>query len=308
MKTFELEDIVKGGRHQEQPKEKIPLIHDALVLGIKDYFGKLGFKQAILGLSGGIDSAVVAVLAARALGEDNVRGLLMPSQFSSDHSVNDARQLAVNLGMQYDIIPIEPIFNSYMQALEPHFWGNPFNIAEENIQARIRGMLVMAISNKFGNILLNTTNKSEMAVGYVTLYGDLCGGLSVISDVTKGQVYHLARLINRKEEIIPQRVLTREPSAELKLGQKDSDALPPYEVVDAVLKEFVEEQRSPEEICRRHGYEREVVEELVCRIRLSEYKRRQSPPGLRVSERAFSVGRHFPIVHQWKFSEQAFSA
>ncbi len=177
VKTFDLQEVMNGGRHQEQPKEKIALIHDALLLGIRDYFKKLGFKQAILGLSGGIDSAVVAVLAARALGEDNVRVLLMPSQFSSDHSINDARALAVNLGIQYDIVPIEPIFAKYEETLKPHFLGYPNNVTEENIQARIRGMLLMAMSNKFGNVLLNTTNKSEMAVGYGTLYGDLCGGL-----------------------------------------------------------------------------------------------------------------------------------
>ncbi|MEZ4954089.1 MAG: NAD(+) synthase [Saprospiraceae bacterium] len=203
VKTFDLDDVIENGQTVLQPKNKIALIHDALVLGIKDYFGKLGFKQAILGLSGGIDSAVVAVLAARALGEDNVRGLLMPSQFSSDHSVNDARNLAVNLGMQYDIVPIEPVYNSFMDALKPHFWGSPFGIAEENIQARTRGLLLMAVSNKFGNILLNTSNKSEMAVGYGTLYGDMCGGLSVIADVYKTEVFELARYMNKDGESNP---------------------------------------------------------------------------------------------------------
>ncbi|MCB9338861.1 MAG: NAD+ synthase [Lewinellaceae bacterium] len=298
VKTFELEDIVKGGRHQEQPKEKIPLIHDALVLGIKDYFGKLGFKQAILGLSGGIDSAVVAVLAARALGEDNVRGLLMPSQFSSDHSVNDARQLAVNLGMQYDIIPIEPIFNSYMQALEPHFWGNPFNIAEENIQARIRGMLVMAISNKFGNILLNTTNKSEMAVGYGTLYGDMCGGLSVLADVYKTEVFQLAHYINKDGTVIPENTITKPPSAELRPNQKDSDSLPEYDILDAILYQYIEKRQGPNEIIAM-GFDEATVRRALKLVNINEFKRHQAAPVLRVSPKAFGVGRRLPIVGKY---------
>jgi NAD+ synthase (glutamine-hydrolysing) len=298
VKTFDLEDVVKGGRNMEQPKEKIPLIHDALVLGIQDYFGKLGFKQAILGLSGGIDSAVVAVLAARALGEDNVRAVLMPSQFSSDHSVNDARQLAVNLGIQYDIIPIEPIFSSYMKSLEPHFWGHPFNVTEENIQARIRGMLVMAISNKFGNILLNTTNKSEMAVGYGTLYGDLCGGLSVLADVYKTEVYQLAHFINKDGIVIPENTIIKPPSAELRPNQKDSDSLPEYDILDAILFQYIEKRQGPQEIIAM-GFDEATVRRALKLVNVNEFKRHQSAPVLRVSPKAFGVGRRMPIVGKY---------
>lgn len=295
VKTFDLDEVTRGGQNIEQVKEKIPLIHDALVLGIKDYFGKLGFKQAILGLSGGIDSAVVAVLACRALGEDNVRGLLMPSQFSSDHSVNDARSLAVNLGMQYDIIPIEPIFASYMQTLEPHFWGHPFGLAEENIQARIRGMLNMAISNKFGNILLNTTNKSEMAVGYGTLYGDMCGGLSVLADVYKTEVYELANFINKDGIVIPENTILKPPSAELRPNQKDSDSLPEYDILDAILFQYIENRQGPYEIIAM-GFDEKTVQRALRLVNINEFKRHQAAPVLRVSPKAFGVGRRLPIV------------
>lgn len=298
VKTFDLEDIAKGGRNEDQPKEKIPLIHDALVLGIRDYFGKLGFRQAILGLSGGIDSAVVAVLACRALGKDNVRGVLMPSQFSSNHSVNDARELAINLGMQYDIIPIEDVYHSYLQVLKPHFWGHPFNIAEENIQARIRGMIVMSISNKFGNILLNTTNKSEMAVGYGTLYGDMCGGLSVLADVYKTEVYELAAYINRQQDVIPQHILTKAPSAELRPNQKDSDSLPEYEVLDAILYQYIEMRQGPQEIIAM-GFDEQIVRRALRLVNTNEFKRHQAAPVLRVSPKAFGVGRRMPIVGKY---------
>ncbi len=298
VKTFDLDEVMKGGRNVEQPKDKIPLIHDALVLGIRDYFGKLGFKQAILGLSGGIDSAVVAVLAARALGEDNVRAVLMPSQFSSDHSVNDARDLAINLGMQYDIIPIESIFESYMEALKPHFWGSPFGLAEENIQARIRGMLVMAISNKFGNILLNTTNKSEMAVGYGTLYGDMCGGLSVLADVYKTEVYELARYINKDGPVIPESTLTKPPSAELRPNQKDSDSLPEYDILDAILYQYIEKRQGPNEIIAM-GFDEKTVRRALRLVNINEFKRHQAAPVLRVSPKAFGVGRRIPIVGKY---------
>ncbi len=298
VKTFDLDEVIEDTQTILQPKEKIPLIHDALVLGIKDYFGKLGFKQAILGLSGGIDSAVVAVLAARALGEDNVRGLLMPSQFSSDHSVNDARQLAVNLGMQYDILPIEPMFNSFMDALKPHFWGSPFNVAEENIQARTRGLLLMAVSNKFGNILLNTTNKSEMAVGYGTLYGDLCGGLSVLADVYKTEVYELAQYINKDGGVIPENIITKPPSAELRPDQKDSDSLPPYDVLDAILYQYIEKRQGPNEIIAM-GFDEKTVRRALRLVNMNEFKRYQSAPVLRVSPKAFGMGRRMPIVGKY---------
>ena len=216
------------------------LIHDAIVMGVRDYFGKLKFKKAILGLSGGIDSAVTAVLAARALGHENVRVLLMPSQYSSDHSVNDAKALAENLGIQYDIVPIESIYESYTESLKSLFWAQAFNVTEENIQARIRGMLLMAMSNKYGNILLNTSNKSEMAVGYGTLYGDMCGGISVIGDVYKTEVFELAKFINKDGIVIPENTITKPPSAELRPDQKDSDSLPDYDILDEILFQYIE--------------------------------------------------------------------
>ncbi len=298
VKTFDLQGVMNGGRHSEQPKEKIALIHDALLLGISDYFKKLGFKQAILGLSGGIDSAVVAVLAARALGEDNVRALLMPSQFSSDHSVNDARDLAINLGIQYDIVPIEPVFERYMETLKPHFWGSPFNVAEENLQARIRGMLLMALSNKFGNILLNTTNKSEMAVGYGTLYGDMCGGLSVLADVYKTEVFQLAHFINKDGIIIPENTITKPPSAELRPNQKDSDSLPEYDILDAILYQYIEQRQGPHEIIRM-GFDEATVRRALRLVNINEFKRHQAAPVLRVSPKAFGVGRRLPIVGKY---------
>ncbi len=298
VKTFDLQDVMNGGRNVEQPKEKIALIHDALLLGISDYFKKLGFKQAILGLSGGIDSAVVAVLAARALGKDNVRVLLMPSQFSSDHSVNDARELAINLGIQYDIVPIEPVFEQYMETLKPHFWGHPFSIAEENIQARIRGMLLMAISNKFGNILLNTTNKSEMAVGYGTLYGDMCGGLSVLADVYKTEVFQLAKFINKDGIVIPENTISKPPSAELRPNQKDSDSLPEYDILDAILYQYIEQRQGPHEIIRM-GFDEATVRRALRLVNISEFKRHQAAPVLRVSPKAFGVGRRLPIVGKY---------
>jgi NAD+ synthase (glutamine-hydrolysing) len=298
VKTFDLQEVMNGGRHSEQPKEKIALIHDALLLGISDYFKKLGFKQAILGLSGGIDSAVVAVLAARALGEDNVRALLMPSQFSSDHSVNDARELAINLGIQYDIVPIEPVFERYMETLKPHFWGSPFNVAEENLQARIRGMLLMALSNKFGNILLNTTNKSEMAVGYGTLYGDMCGGLSVLADVYKTEVFQLAHFINKDGIVIPENTITKPPSAELRPNQKDSDSLPEYDILDAILYQYIEQRQGPHEIIRM-GFDEATVRRALRLVNINEFKRHQAAPVLRVSPKAFGVGRRLPIVGKY---------
>ncbi len=298
LKVVDLEAIEKGGKEQIQANEKIPLIHDALILGLKDYFGKLGLKQSVLGLSGGIDSAVTAVLAARALGKDNVRCLLMPSQFSSDHSVNDARDLAANLGVQYDIIPIERVYQAFMQELEPHFWAKAFNIAEENIQARIRGIFNMAISNKFGNIVLNTTNKSEMAVGYGTLYGDLCGGLSVIGDVYKTEVFELAKFINKEEEIIPLNTITKPPSAELRPDQKDSDSLPPYDILDQILFEYIEKRQDPQDIIAM-GFDEAIVRKALRLVNINEFKRYQTAPVLRVSRKAFGMGRRMPIVGKY---------
>ncbi len=282
----------------EQPKEKIPLIHDALVMGIRNYFGKLGFRRAILGLSGGIDSALVAVLAARALGPENVRCVLLPSQYSSDHSVNDARQLAQNLGTQYDIIPIEKVFKSFEAALEPHFFGTSFGLAEENIQARTRGVLLMALSNKFGPILLNTSNKSEMAVGYGTLYGDMCGGLSVIGDVYKTECYELARYMNKDGELIPNSIINKPPSAELRPDQFDSDSLPPYDQLDAVLYQYIEKHQSPDDIIEM-GFDEALVRKTLRLVNINEFKRYQTAPVLRVSSKAFGMGRRMPIVAKY---------
>lgn len=298
IRTFDLEDVSKGGRENVQEKDKMTLIHDGLVMGLQNYFGKLGFKKAILGLSGGIDSAVVAVLAARALGKDNVRVILMPSQFSSDHSVNDARELAENLGTQYDIIPIESMYQSFSTALEPHFWAKDFNIAEENIQARVRGMLLMAFSNKFGNIVLNTSNKSEMAVGYGTLYGDMCGGLAVIGDVYKMEVFELARYMNKDGEVIPENIITKPPSAELRPDQKDTDSLPEYEELDPILYHYIEQHKSPQDIIEM-GYDEKLVRRILRLVNINEFKRHQTAPVLRVSDKAFGMGRRMPIVGKY---------
>ncbi|MCB0597127.1 MAG: NAD+ synthase [Lewinellaceae bacterium] len=298
IRTYDLDEVKKGGRDNEQPKDKMRLMHDALVTGIRDYFGKLGFPRAILGLSGGIDSALATVLAARALGPDNVRVLLMPSQFSSGHSIHDARQLAENLGIQYDIIPIEGVYNAFAEALKPQFWGQEFNIAEENLQARARGNLLMAMSNKFGNILLNTSNKSEAAVGYGTLYGDMCGGLSVIGDLYKTEVFEMARYINRDEEVIPENTITKPPSAELRPNQKDTDSLPPYEELDEILFQYIEKRKSPQDIIEM-GYEEKLVRRVLRLVNINEFKRHQMAPVLRVSDKAFGMGRRMPIVGKY---------
>ncbi|MEM6396783.1 MAG: NAD+ synthase [Bacteroidota bacterium] len=282
----------------EQPKEKIALIHDALVMGVRNYFGKLGFKRAILGLSGGIDSALVAVLAARALGPENVRCVLLPSQYSSDHSVNDARQLAQNLGCQYDIIPIENAYRAFEETLKPHFFGTEFGLAEENIQARTRAVILMALSNKFGPILLNTGNKSEIAVGYSTIYGDMCGGLSVVGDVYKTECYELAKFINRDEEIIPTHIIEKPPSAELRPNQKDSDSLPPYDQLDEVLYQYIEREQGPQDIIEM-GFDEALVKRVLRLVNINEFKRFQTPPVLRVSKKAFGMGRRLPIVAKY---------
>lgn len=298
IQSYDLEDVMKGNLIQEQAKERIVMNHEALVLGLKDYFGKLGLKKAILGLSGGIDSAVTLVLAVRALGAKNVRAVLMPSQFSSDHSVNDARELAQNLGVQYDIVPIQHIYESYMKALEPHYWAQPFNIAEENLQARARGMLLMAFSNKFGHIVLNTSNKSEAAVGYGTLYGDMCGGLSVIGDLYKTEVFEMARYMNKEEEVIPENIITKPPSAELRPNQKDTDSLPPYEDLDEILYEYIEKRLGPKEIIA-NGFDEKLVRRVLRLVNINEFKRYQTAPVLRVSSKAFGMGRRMPIVGKY---------
>lgn len=275
------------------------LLHKALVLGIKDYFQKLGLKKACLGISGGIDSAVVASLAVDALGKENVMGVLMPSRFSSEKGIEDAQKFVKNLGIAHEYISIEEPFQCYLDLLEPYFEGKPNDVTEENLQARARGMILMAFSNKFGYIVLSTGNKSELAMGYATLYGDTVGGLAVLSDVTKMQVYALANHANREREVIPQNIIDKPPSAELREGQLDSDSLPDYQIIDTVVCAYVEEHLSPQAIADRYGYPLELVEELVTKIHRNEYKRRQTAPGLRVSSRAFSVGRRFPIVQKW---------
>ncbi|MBL7770927.1 MAG: NAD+ synthase [Flavipsychrobacter sp.] len=279
-------------------ENNIRQIHDALILGIRDYFSKMGFKKAILGSSGGIDSAVTLALACEALGKENVRAILMPSQFSTDHSVNDAVALSQNLGNPYDIIPIKPVFDAFLESLAPVFGNLPFGVAEENIQSRTRGNLVMAISNKFGYILLNTSNKSELATGYGTLYGDMAGGLSVLGDVYKMQVFALAKFINREKEIIPDNILVKPPSAELRPGQKDSDSLPEYEVLDKVLYQYIERRKSPDDIIRM-GIDDSLVQRVLKLVNSNEYKRNQFCPIIRVSAKAFGVGRRMPIVGKY---------
>jgi NAD+ synthase (glutamine-hydrolysing) len=274
-------------------------LYKALVLGVRDYFNKLGFKKCCLGLSGGVDSALVACIAAEALGQDNVLAVCMPSRFTAAESLRDAQTLAQKLGIEYREMSIEAPFESYLNLLAPSFAGKPVDVTEENLQARIRGMLLMALSNKLGHIVLSTANKSEMAMGYSTLYGDMCGGLGVIGDLTKQQVYSLAVWMNRHEEIIPWNTVHRAPTAELREGQKDSDSLPEYSIVDQVLCSYVEEHLSPDEIAEKFNYSLPLVHQLVKRIHANEYKRRQAPPSLRVSEKAFSVGRRFPIVQKW---------
>ncbi|MBL7826646.1 MAG: NAD+ synthase [Saprospiraceae bacterium] len=298
LRVYDLEEVLAGGRSNEQPKDKIKMIHDALVMGIRDYFRKLGFSKAIIGLSGGIDSAVTTVLAVRALGKENVRVLLMPSQFSTGHSVDDARVLAENLGIQYDIIPIKPMYDAFENTLQPLFQGMPFNVTEENIQARVRGILLMAMSNKFGNILLNTTNKSEMAVGYGTLYGDLCGGIAVLGDVYKTEVYKLAHYLNETGAGIPENSIIKPPSAELRPGQKDSDSLPPYDILDPLLFQYIECRKGPDELIAM-GFDEALVRRVLRLANINEFKREQAPPVLRVSNKAFGMGRRLPIVGKY---------
>ena len=279
-------------------QHKTAAMHDALVLGIKDYFKKLGFKKALLGLSGGIDSAVVFALAVEALGAENCLGILMPSQFSSQHSIADAEALAKNLGAKTHTIAIEPLFTEFSQQLSPLFMDLPFGLAEENLQARIRGTLLMAVSNKFGHILLNTTNKSEAAVGYGTLYGDMNGGLSILGDVYKTEVYELANYINRDQEIIPENSITKAPSAELRPDQKDSDSLPDYDILDRILYQYIELRKGPQAIVKQ-GYNASVVTKIIQMVNATEYKRHQSPPILRVSQKAFGSGRRMPIAAKY---------
>lgn len=291
------------GRNQDileyltEPKN-IQEIHQALLLGIRDYFGKMGFKKATLGASGGIDSALVQALAVEALGKESVHVLLMPSQYSTGHSVTDAEQLSMTLGNRYDIIPIRDLYDGFLRSLNPLFKDLPFGIAEENIQSRVRGNLLMAVANKFGYILLNTSNKSELATGYGTLYGDMAGGLGVLGDLYKTQVYALARYINRNGIVIPEHIINKAPSAELRPNQKDSDSLPDYPVLDRILFQYIEQCMGPKEIIAE-GYEEGLVARILKLVNTNEYKRNQFCPILRVSSKAFGVGRRMPIVAKY---------
>lgn len=299
VETFVFDDL-KTGRRKEQGKvhDTVPLIYKALVMGLRDYFVKTGLKTSILGLSGGIDSALCLCLAVDALGNENVRALLMPSRYSSDHSVTDAVKLADNLKVHYDIISIEKPFTAFEDILRPVFNGLERNVAEENIQARVRAILLMAISNKHGCILLNTSNKSEAAVGYGTLYGDMAGGLSLIGDVYKTDVYRLARFINRESEIIPENIITKPPSAELRPDQFDTDSLPDYSVLDSILYQYIELQKPASRIISE-GADKNIVLKVIKLIDFNEYKRYQAPPVLRISSKAFGAGRRMPLVARY---------
>ncbi len=300
---FMLFDLDELARETVIPAEgeipdRISMVAGGLICGIRDYFGKMKFRSATLGLSGGIDSAVTLALAAEALGPENMHVLLLPSQYSSSHSTEDSVQLAKNLGVRYDILPIESVFNRFRDTLQPLFGELPQDITEENIQARIRSALLMALSNKFGNILLNTSNKSETAVGYGTLYGDMSGGLSVLGDVYKTDVYLLAKYFNREKEVIPENIITKPPSAELKPDQKDTDSLPPYDELDRILEAYIEKQLPAEKVAAM-GFDKNLVGRIIGMVNQNEYKRYQSPPILRVSSKAFGVGRRLPLVAKY---------
>ena len=295
---YEWSDIEAQTVSKVNPIHNIELIRQALVTGIRDYFAKLGLKQAVLGLSGGIDSALVTALATQALGKENVLAVLMPSEYSSDHSISDSIELVNNLGINHQIIPITPVYHALLEQLKPSFGNLPFSVAEENLQSRSRGVLLMGISNKLGHILLNTSNKSELAVGYGTLYGDMCGGLSVIGDLYKTEVFALCRHLNKSGIIIPENIITKPPSAELRPDQKDSDSLPDYDILDTILKEYIENRKGPEEIIEL-GYDRTLVKRILGLVNRNEFKRYQTAPVLRVSSKAFGMGRRLPIVAKY---------
>jgi NAD+ synthase (glutamine-hydrolysing) len=282
-----------------QPHEEIAYAHRALIIGTSDYVRKCSFKKVLVGLSGGIDSAVVAAIAVEALGAENVLGVSMPGPYSSEGSKADARALAKNLGIQLVTVPITDVFDAYRRSLAPAFGDRPADVTEENIQARIRGNYLMALSNKFGSMVLSTGNKSEIAVGYCTLYGDMAGGLAVISDVPKLMVYELASWINRERELIPRSTIEKPPSAELRPNQKDEDSLPPYDVLDRILKAYIEDLRSPQEISDHYGFDLKLVRDIALLVDRSEYKRKQAAPGLKITSRAFGFGRPFPIAQKF---------
>ena len=280
------------------PELNIDQVYKALVLGVKDYFNKMGFKKAILGSSGGIDSAVTLAIACEALGKENVHAILMPSPYSTDHSIKDAVQLSENLNNPYDIIPIKEVYESFLSTLKPLFKDLPFSLAEENIQSRSRGNLLMALANKFGYVLLNTSNKSELATGYGTLYGDMAGGLGVLGDCYKLQVYELAKYINLTNEVIPSNIITKAPSAELRPDQKDSDSLPAYEILDQILYQYIEKRANPSTI-KTFGFDSALVDKTLKMVNSNEYKRNQFCPIIRISPKAFGVGRRVPIVAKY---------
>jgi NAD+ synthase (glutamine-hydrolysing) len=288
-------DTLVGEMH-EQIEGDDPSVYAALVLGTRDYVRKCGFKQVIIGLSGGIDSALTAVIAADAVGPENVIGVGMPGPYSSDGSISDARELAKNLGIRFEILKISNIFEEYKSTLRDAFKGYPEDVTEENIQSRIRGSLLMSLSNKFGALVLSTGNKSEMGVGYCTLYGDMAGGLAVINDVPKTLVYRLSQYANSRKAVIPKATMEKPPSAELRANQKDTDSLPAYEVLDAILEDYVEDSRSAEEISRSHGFDLTLVKDVIRMVERNEYKRQQAAPGIKISLKAFGYGRRFPIA------------
>ena len=288
-------DTLVGEMHQQTEGEE-PSIYAALVLGTRDYMRKCGFKQVIIGLSGGIDSALTAAIAVDAIGRENVIGVGMPGPYSSEGSISDARELAKNLGIRFEILKIGEIFEDYKSTLLDVFRGYKEDVTEENIQSRIRGSLLMALSNKFGALVLSTGNKSEMGVGYCTLYGDMAGGLAVINDVPKTLVYRLSQYVNSRKPVIPQTTLEKPPSAELRADQKDTDSLPAYDVLDAILEDYVEDSRSAEEISRSHGFDLSLVKDVIRMVERNEYKRQQAAPGIKISPKAFGYGRRFPIA------------
>jgi NAD+ synthase/NAD+ synthase (glutamine-hydrolysing) len=304
-KLFE-EDIVLfdsaagTGEVHAQPQEEIVVAYQALVCGTRDYVRKCGFQKVVVGLSGGIDSAVVAAIAASAVGPENVYGVSMPGPYSSEGSRTDARQLAQNLGIEFIVLPIGDVFASYRADLAKVFAGKAEDVTEENLQARIRGNLLMALSNKYGALVLSTGNKSELAVGYCTLYGDMAGGLAVIADVPKTMVYEIAAVINRERELIPRATIEKPPSAELRPNQKDTDSLPPYDVLDRILKSYIENLLSPEEIAARFSYDLSLVRAIAVKVDRNEYKRKQAAPGLKITSRAFGFGRPFPLAQKFE--------
>jgi NAD+ synthase/NAD+ synthase (glutamine-hydrolysing) len=288
-------DSLTGEMHDQIPGEEAS-VYAALVLGTRDYVHKCGFRQAIIGLSGGIDSALTAAIAANAIGAENVIGIGMPGPYSSEGSISDARELAANLGIKFEVLEISEIFSAFRTALKNVFKNHPEDVTEENIQSRIRGSLLMALSNKFGALVLSTGNKSELGVGYCTLYGDMAGGLAVINDVPKTLVYRLSRYVNSRRPVIPEATIEKPPSAELRPGQMDSDSLPPYQVLDAILEDYVEDSHSAEQISRDRGFDLDLVRNVIRMVERNEYKRQQAAPGIKISPKAFGYGRRFPIA------------